>query len=78
MDHEELVRRYSQSDEELSPEERAAREASRQYMQGKIARGEVLKSWSKENFPIGLDSNYEPFPLTGQDQEQGRDDDPRR
>lgn len=31
-------------------------------MQEKIARGEVLQSWSRDDFPIGLDSNFEPFP----------------
>lgn len=31
-------------------------------MQQKIERGEVLESWSKDNFPIGLDKNFEPFP----------------
>lgn len=47
-------------------------------MQQKIERGEVLESWSKDNFPIGLDKNFEPFPLTGPDQEQGRDEDSQR
>ncbi|MGW1679824.1 hypothetical protein [Saccharopolyspora sp. NPDC002376] len=31
-------------------------------MQEKIDKGEVLKSWSKDNFPIGLDKNLNPFP----------------
>lgn len=64
MDHEELVRRYSQKPEDMTPEQQAEWDAVIQRMQDKRDRGEVLQSWSKENFPIGLDSNFEPFPLS--------------
>jgi hypothetical protein len=72
---EEMHRRYLPKREDVDPEIRRETEEAHRYMAEKIARGEVLKSWSKENFPIGLDSNFEPFPLTGPDQAQGRTDD---
>lgn len=63
MDHEELARRFSRKDDELTPEELAKRKKVRQRMEDKRARGEVLSSWSKDNFPVGLDDNFEPFPV---------------
>lgn len=63
MDHEELARRFSRTDDELTPEELAKRKEVRQHIEDKRARGEVLTSWSKDKFPIGLDDNFEPFPV---------------
>ncbi|GAB3286762.1 hypothetical protein [Parasphingorhabdus pacifica] len=75
-----LIRQYVPKREDLSPEDRARTEDSRRYTDEKIARGEVLQSWSKDNTPIGLNSNFEPFPLTGPEQEQdaGNDDQAQR
>ncbi|RKT84829.1 hypothetical protein SAMN05421805_10119 [Saccharopolyspora antimicrobica] len=69
----EICRRKLPKREDVDPEIRKETEEAIRYMNEKIARGEVLKSWSKENFPIGLDKNMEPFPLTSSDQ-KGKDD----
>ncbi|MGI8308837.1 hypothetical protein [Saccharopolyspora hattusasensis] len=70
-EREALLRQYLPKPEDVDPETRKKTDEAIRYMNEKIARGEVLKSWSKENFPIGLDSNFEPFPLTGPDRDQG-------
>ncbi|SDY35403.1 hypothetical protein SAMN05216215_102518 [Saccharopolyspora shandongensis] len=71
-EREALLRKHLPKPEDIDPEIRKETDEAIRYMNEKIARGEVLKSWSKENFPIGLDSNMEPFPLTGPDQDQRR------
>ncbi|GAA2814552.1 hypothetical protein [Saccharopolyspora taberi] len=65
-----LIRKYIPKREDLSPEVRANTEEALRYTEEKIARGEVLESWSKDNFPIGLDKNLEPYPLTDPDETQ--------
>ncbi|QIZ34997.1 hypothetical protein [Saccharopolyspora sp. ASAGF58] len=66
-----LMDQYTTKREDVSPEVWESMQEAQRYTQEKIDKGEVLKSWSKENFPIGLDSNFEPFPLTGPDRDQG-------
>lgn len=65
-DHDELVRKYSTPDEELTPEQLAKRQKFRQWRKDKEARGEVQskEAFDRMNFPIGMDDNYQPFPVT--------------
>jgi hypothetical protein len=67
-----LMAQYTTKKEDVSPEAWESMQEAQRYTQEKIDKGEVLKSWSKEDFPIGLDSNMEPFPLTAPDQDQRR------
>lgn len=63
-----LMDQYATKKEEVSPETWEGMQEAQRSMQEKVDKGEVLDSWSKENFPLGLNDNLEPFPLT-QDQE---------
>lgn len=67
-----LMDQYTTKKEDVSPEVWESMQEAQRYTQEKIDKGEVLESWRKENFPIGLDSNMDPFPLTRPDQDQGR------
>ncbi|QGK69682.1 hypothetical protein GIY23_09260 [Allosaccharopolyspora coralli] len=68
-----LIDQYMTKPEDVSPEVWARGEESQRRMREKRERGEVLTSWSKDNTPIGLNDNFEPFPLT----RKTRDDNPR-
>ncbi|MEV0705794.1 hypothetical protein AB0I53_48910 [Saccharopolyspora sp. NPDC050389] len=74
----ELFRQYLPKPEDVDPEVRKRTDEAIRRIEEKKARGEVLKSWSKDDTPIGLDSNFEPFPVTGPDQDEGRTDDRTR
>lgn len=69
-----LIDQYMPSREEVGDEVRDRTEAAERRMQEKRERGEVLTSWSKDNTPIGLNDNFEPFPLTEREHEQQPDD----
>lgn len=65
---EEILRKYMDDPADLSPEVRASMEAARQYVQDKIARGEVLDSWREgDDFAIGLNKHFEPYPVHPRD-----------
>ncbi|MEV5541079.1 hypothetical protein AB0L13_29965 [Saccharopolyspora shandongensis] len=70
-EREALFRQYLPKQEDVDPEIRKETEEANRHIAEKVARGEVLKSWSKENFPIGLDSNLEPFPSPGRTRIRG-------
>lgn len=64
MDHDELVRKYSNDRSKLSPEMRAKVEAATESARRRAASGRVVEVDPADNFPIGLDDNYNPFPTS--------------
>lgn len=64
MDHEELIRRFHIDPETLSPEVRAIVDAANAHTQALEERGQHSTRRPGDNFAIGLDDNYNPFPVT--------------
>ncbi|KAA5833409.1 hypothetical protein ABT337_19430 [Saccharopolyspora hirsuta] len=65
MDHDELVRKYSVDPSTLSPEMRAKVEAARESIRRrKRASDPAAEVNPADNFPIGLDDNFNPFPAS--------------
>ncbi|MEV4728929.1 hypothetical protein [Saccharopolyspora sp. NPDC049426] len=62
LSHEELVRKYSTDWSKRSPEERAAAEADREWLRELHRSGRRSTPKPGDNFPIGLDDNFKPFP----------------
>lgn len=62
LSHEELVRKYSTDWSKRSPEERAAAEADRKWLRELYRSGRRSTPKPGDNFPIGLDNNFKPFP----------------
>ncbi|PRW63355.1 hypothetical protein [Actinopolyspora mortivallis] len=77
-DHDELVRKHSIPEEELTPEQRARRQKIDQWSLERRARGEVQskEAFDRMNFPIGMDDNYNPFPVSGEESSTERTDTP--
>jgi hypothetical protein len=64
MDHEEMLRRFQDDLDELDPETRARIDAASEHLRGLHERGEYSPGKpGEDNFAIGLDDNYQPFPL---------------
>lgn len=64
----EILRKHMGDPADLSPDVRAMMDEAREYVEGKIARGEVLDSWREgDDFAIGLDANFEPYPVHTRD-----------
>ncbi|WP_406688620.1 hypothetical protein REH65_19670 [Saccharopolyspora sp. ID03-671] len=62
LSHEELVRKYSADWSKLPPEKREALEASREWMRELHRSGRQGTPKPGDNFPIGLDDDFKPFP----------------
>lgn len=64
MDRDEMIRRFHTDPDTLSPEARARTDAADEHTERKIANGEFsARRTAGDDFAIGLDSNYEPFPV---------------
>ncbi|WP_019856022.1 hypothetical protein [Actinopolyspora mortivallis] len=61
-DHDELVRKYSTPEEEMTPEQRARRQQYRDWYREKTARGEVQ---SKEAFDEMTSRGYQARVVSG-------------
>jgi len=61
LSHEELLRKYDDVSE-LSPEVRSKTDANREWMRKLHRSGRRSIPKPGDNFPIGLDDNFKPFP----------------
>ncbi len=64
-DYTELARKYNTDPATLDPDVRAEIEQADAELAAKRARGDIAppSTMAKQNFPIGLDDNLNPFPI---------------
>lgn len=67
-DHDDLVAKYSTPLEKMDPEARRRSERWDQHLVELRADGDIAseEQFDRQNYPIGLDDNYEPYPVTPQ------------
>ncbi|GAB3286784.1 hypothetical protein [Parasphingorhabdus pacifica] len=75
MTPEEMIKRFATNLDDLPPERRARIEAASEQLREKKARGEYATPKPGDNFPIGIDDNFKPFPVRKRPGEQGQEPD---
>lgn len=65
VDWQALAAKYNTDPDSLTPEVRQRTDQAHAELHAKRARGEIAPACTVElqNFPIGLDDNYQPFPI---------------
>lgn len=67
MDHEELIKKYGVDRDTLPDDVREHVDWAYQLVSEKLDRGEFVEPKPGDNFAIGLDDNYDPFPVHDRD-----------